>query len=344
MNKIRKKFTFSLSLLICGFFLIISNQTIAASSISNKNLHDVLLKQGYIEVPLKKGTNGYLFVEATFGSNIHYPLLLDTGCGHTNLDPKMMEKFNFQKTGRVRAGGNGDSYSKMEYEIIIPTLQLGNFITHDETVYVASHSPPAEMQINKKSEAGLLGIDFLRKHSAIIDIANQYLYLKPTNKNQLLSNQSIYYQKILLDAGYKSIKLEHSSDNLLLLTASINNAQSEKYLLDSGSIMLLSLDYAKKQHLPLAERQIVMGKGADNGAMKMFRISIDQLKVDSSTWNPSFALATGFQYIQKGVGIALAGVIGIDWMNATHAIIDIGSDKIFIKPVAALTTGTNDRR
>lgn len=298
-------------------------------------MHTSLLHQGYVAIPLKEGTSGYLFVEISFGNNDHYPLMLDTGSCYNKLDPTIIIKFHFKKTGKAKKGSGGGGYSGLEYEVTVPEFQLDNYAIHNETAYVANHSFSFEnVKLNKKYNAGFLGIDFLRKHSAIIDIKNQYLYIKTAQKNTELLKMSVNYQEILMNSGYKLVRLDQSPRcHLIILNAAINNFKPGQFLLDSGSILLLSLDYVKRQSLPLTG-PIAISKGVDGGNMKIFKTSIDNISVGPVSWNPDFVIATNFKYITRGVGTPLVGVIGIDWMKAHRAIIDVANNKIYLQPIS----------
>jgi hypothetical protein len=322
----KKFFVALLILLTCTFFLSLTTHVAAAE---NKNLHNALLQQGYIAIPLKTSANGYLFVEAAFGNNNHYPLLLDTGSAHTTLDPKMMAFFNFPKTGKTKTGGGGGGFGSMYYQIIIPVLQLGNFIDNHENAYIANYSFNF-FNLNHELNAGILGIDFLRKHSAIIDVDHKTLYLQST-KNQTTTDLFDHYQNILLDAGYSLINLEYSPHNFSIIAASINHSKSAPFFLDSGcNPSLLALDFVTSQNLPLMG-SFILEKGSDGVNMKMYRVAVERLSVGSVMWSPNIILATDFHYTQAGVGMPVVGVLGIDWMRDQHAILDLGDNKIFVK-------------
>jgi hypothetical protein len=76
---------------------------------------------------------------------------------------------------------------------------------------------------------------------------------------------------------------------------------------------------------------ITTTKGTDGGVMKIFKTSIKKISVGPVDSFPKQVLVTDFKYIQKGVGIPLAGVIGIDWLREHQAILDMRNNLVFIK-------------
>jgi hypothetical protein len=225
-------------------FIFSSKITAAQNVLNSSFLRDYLLDQGYVEIPLKQGSGDYFYIETSFGNHTLYPLLLDTGCGHTSIDPKLMHFFHFEKTGKSRIGGGG-GYGEKQQEVKIPILQLDNFNSHNETVYILNQ-PLLHLELNHQPGLGLLGIDFLRKHSAIIDILNQRLYLQSAQYNPTFKNLSLIIQNVLKKSGYRNIHLMRSPHGLIIINAKINQYKLAQFLLDSGSIILLSSEYVKK--------------------------------------------------------------------------------------------------
>lgn len=315
-NRLKKYSYFALFI----FSLLVGTNPSHASSSSN--LHDALLKEGYVSIPLHVGPEDYFFIEGSFGNEIRYPLVVDTGSDHINLDPRIMKVFNFKKTDKTAVAGGAGGFGSRMYEVMIPVFRLGNFISYNQRAFIAKHPYSS---LNKQPRFGMLSITFLRKYSAVIDVKNHYLYLKSFGGHLTAETQ-----KLLLNAGYQSIQLMHSPNNFLIINAKVNDVISGIFFLDSGdNPSLLSLKFVKRNRLPLGN--IIMDSGSAGESIKLYKTSIQKISVNTIDWFPKYILATDFKYIENGVGMPLAGVLGMDWMKAHDAVIDIGSDKIYIR-------------
>lgn len=310
-------------LLLILLLVFFCNPVTAELKPINSVLHNYLTERGFSAIPLKQDSSHYLYVEASFGNNVLYPLLLDTGCGHTSFGPETLRLFDFKKTGKSRVGIGGGGYGGLEPEVLIPSLILGQFVTNDETVFILNH-PLTHLSLHRKPALGLLGIDFLRKHSAIIDFSDMRLYLKN------FSNEQTPLNFLTQQFAYKTSHLERSPNGLPIIEAKINQSKPLEFLLDSGSIILLSSQHIKALGLPLIG-PIDQSRGTDGGEMKFFKTIIEKISVGSVDSFPKHVIATNMQYIQKGVGRPLAGVIGIDWLREHQVILDANSDVVFLK-------------
>ena len=63
--------------------------------------------------------------------------------------------------------------------------------------------------------------------------------------------------------------------------------------------------------------------------MQLFKTGKNNFSIGKTVWTPESLFAMDFKYIS--VGTPICGVMGIDWMQAKQAIIDIGANMIYIK-------------
>jgi len=263
--------------------------TTQASASNLPSIQTRLIQLGYTAIPLHKAQRQNTFlVDASFGNgtgkNKPITLILDTGSATTYINQKIVNQYNFKQTEKYFISGGIDGHHYRTPQVIIPTVHLFNFTSHNEYAYSQRHSP--------LSTSGILGLDFLRKHQAIIDIYHQKLYLKLN-----IDQSKDVLQKILLSFGYQLVPLERSPSGQQTLMIKINHANPARFMLDTGvpPELLIDVKYAKK---------------------------LGQIK------NKDIATAD-LQYAQ--VGIPIVGVAGLDWMDKAHAIIDTENDRLYLK-------------
>lgn len=291
--------------------LILVNTQAYASSLSN--IQTNLIQLGYTAIPLHKAPHqNTLLVDVSFeselGKNKPVTLILDTGSATTYINQKLVKQYHFKQTDNSIISGGIAGHRYRSYQVIIPAIRLLNFTSHNEYVYSQRRS--------FLSTSGILGLDFLRKHYAIIDTSNQKLYLK-LNIDKPTEAQSTALQKIFLTSGYKLISLERSPSGQQTVMIKINHYPPARFMLDIGVPLELMLDihYAKKLGLPNFHSSI----------------QIKNISIGSISWysNKNVSVAD-LHYAQ--IGIPIFGVVGLDWMQKTHSIIDTANDWLYVKP------------
>jgi hypothetical protein len=195
---------------------------------------------------------------------------------------------------------------------------LDNFMSQNEEFYL-SEKNYSYIKIGKQTVVGLLGLDYLMRHQAIIDIVGRRLYVKPID---------MFYDE-RLNFSLPTIPLIYTPSGHVTVKASINNAKVQHFLLDTGvPVLMIAADYAKTLNLKYSAPAI-MGKGSGGADMLIFPTHINQLTIGKLNYIPKQVLIANLQNAQ--VGMPIAGVIGLDWMQANHAIIDLQRDVIYIK-------------
>jgi|GEM_PF-2489918 len=288
------------------------------------SFQDILLSQGFVEVPIRLTSQGQMtpFLDVSFGDTTKHAFILDTGSVHVDIDPHFAQFYKRRSEKGIWAGG-GDSQRRLLVAVDIPKLQLGKFSAANVKAYVMDNS---FIKLNGLSSAGKLGLDFLRHYQAIVDIQSLRLYLNPHPKRAI---DFKLVRQALLNTGYQQLFLATTSSGHQVLTGQINQAKLVSFLLDTGvPNSFLSLSYAKSLQLPLSSQPLV-AKGAGGGAMQLFKTGKNNFSIGKTVWTPESLFAMDFKYIS--VGTPICGVMGIDWMQAKQAIIDIGANMIYIK-------------
>ncbi len=135
-------------------------------------------KMGYTYVPLRITPRGYVEVEGTIGAST-YSFLLDTGAFVSQLEPKIRER-NHLAYDTTRALLTAPYAGVKEVRLTqstVPGFKIGNQDLSDFRIgFAESHTfDPGFLH----EYGGILGPDLFHFHTAIIDLGNRALYLKP---------------------------------------------------------------------------------------------------------------------------------------------------------------------
>lgn len=322
-NLILIKILLFINLLVAIIFYGTTSQAHTSQIATQESiLRNILLDQNYIPVTLEFASkHNSLICMGTLDKTSSQPLLIDTGATTTNIDPISVKKAGLTPKNESIVAGGGDNLTHRAYKLTIPTLQLGNFIAHNEPSVILDQSPK---KIDKRHIMATLGMTFFRKHQSIIDIRGQHLYLKADTKKAHLDS----YHDRLIQMRYVAIPLVMTPSGHVIIKTQVNNSHSVNMLFDSGvPFTMLSADFAKK--LKLKTQSWIVGGGAGGGKIIILKTHIKTLTTESISWTPSFVGVMDFKNIK--VKTSIAGVIGLDWMQANNAIIDASNNMVFIR-------------
>lgn len=291
----------------------------------------LLLSLGYTAVPVRFVANGFsadsgtALVDAAVDGKAFYPFIIDTGSTVTTIDIHTARGNQFKYQNKTSTLGGEDSQRHPADQVLLSLLEFNSFTAKDILAYTENDT---FVKLDKKPIAGKLGLDFLKKYHAILDVPGKRLYLKlPTDNLQELKN-STTYQRSFFQAGLKKINLGYSPTGHALIAAQINNHTPVNFLFDSGvPNTILSLAYTKKLGLEL-QNFSKTGRGSGGGEMKFFKTHVNKISVNSINWLSRTIMVTDLKYAI--VDTPLFGVIGFDWMQDKKAIIDFANQSVFV--------------
>ena len=167
-------------------FILLFLLAVLIGCTSNKRVNDsplangtdtVMVSKGYDEVKLFKTRTGH--ITATIPVNGKpCVFLIDTGGGATLIDKSKRHKFGLEasKTGDYAAGiGSVSALVRTS-----ATFQINGYDIEEKDLYLMDISYiNSEFRKNHARQVdGVLGTDFLDKYGAVIDYAQQRLYLR----------------------------------------------------------------------------------------------------------------------------------------------------------------------
>lgn len=143
------------------------------------SLHEVLQQAKYKKIKFSVTKTQHLLVKATINS-ISGNFILDTGASNSCVGFESVELFQLKAgNSKTRAAGAGATgmYTQVAKN---NTLSLGRWKTAEFhlVIFDMTHVNEALQHYKVKPVQGILGADILLEGEAIIDYANQCLYLK----------------------------------------------------------------------------------------------------------------------------------------------------------------------
>jgi predicted aspartyl protease len=153
-----------------------------AAAPADNDLHEVLTKKGYTSVPMTRLKSGVLTVRAQVnGQDIQ--LLLDTGAPLIHVDPKRVTNLNLN--WKKVATGLPESAPRASVAVSdVESLTIAGVNTGKQQL-VAEDLSGANRSCELYGDPlidGLLGLQALERHSAVVDVQNLRLYLLPAAK------------------------------------------------------------------------------------------------------------------------------------------------------------------
>lgn len=144
-----------------------------------QDFQSILKKNHYKKINFKISKTQHLLVKATINS-ISGNFILDTGASNSCVGFESVELFQLKAgNSKTRAAGAGATgmYTQVAKN---NTLSLGRWKTAEFhlVIFDMTHVNEALQQYKVKPVQGILGADILLEGEAIIDYANQCLYLK----------------------------------------------------------------------------------------------------------------------------------------------------------------------
>lgn len=147
----------------------------AAEPGDNKGVDEALRALGYTTVPLRKTATNEFEVTATLNGNKSITMILSFQATSTILNTERLDELGikYEKTGQdFEVNGDSDPLYAMRTD----STTIGDGKIGQEEIMCINFS---EFSVfDEYRVTGILGREFLSKYNAIIDFANQKLYLK----------------------------------------------------------------------------------------------------------------------------------------------------------------------
>ena len=289
----------------------------------------ILQQQGYGVVELKRPQPNTLTVQAKINGNPAV-LVVDTGwSGHgITIDSESagsLRSLSAAPTVKAQAlsGKQLTGYKKG----VVDTVSLGNVEMHHvpvSVVYIGGlHDAATRRGIGAN---GFLSAGFLRTCSAVIDLHNLRLYLRPPG-----TGHRAVLGPALRGAGLAEIPFSVTGNSLPVVNAEINGATGSM-LVDTGKV-LTGVDSRLASKMQVAGFSSRVGTLDAAGAiMKTELAKIHSFKIGGVNLRaPDIRLEQFSLYTQTHGKVI--GVLGIDILGPNGTIIDFGNLKLYCYPL-----------
>lgn len=285
----------------------------AASARSPISL-EVLRRDGYGSVDLEKGGQNRLFVPAEInGKKIR--LLLDTGWGADGitLGVKASEFGIVAEKGPHAVMSASGARTRIAHGVA-QSVAMGNVRIVGTPIY-----------FGRFYESGILGHGFLKRNSAIIDLTNLRLYLRPPGKGHRVD-----LGPALTAVGMAQAPFAEASHGSYVINVEVNGAPTQMALDTGAQLTMLDRRFAQAAHTRGWGRDVrqidAAGKisPADFAGTKTFKIEGIPIRT------PVVALARFAGYDLTGG--KMVGLLGLDVIGMNWGIIDVAQQKFYFTP------------
>lgn len=299
---------------------------------------DIIKRDGYGSVELRHSGMNEFVVQGTINGRA-VRLILDTGAASQNTiltnsfaaflrtPPHPIKDSGVSMTGRriehLRQG-TVDSLMLGPVQISNTTVDFGSF------EHLARRNPQGmflvpslgEAQANRTDADGFLGLGFLQRCGAIIDLANKRLYLKPPGVGRVPQLSAA-----LKAVGFAEANLQLTSLGLLV-EVSVNDMPT-KMVIDTGAgfsvIDTRFGEQAKLKSYRATGVRLTDSAGADTSVSWVdptsFKVGgIDALRTRVIVLPTSFYQPTGGK---------VGGLLGADFLGQSWGIIDFAQHKLY---------------
>jgi predicted aspartyl protease len=289
----------------------------------------VLQQQGYGMVELKRPQPNTLTVQAKINGQSAL-LIVDTGwSGHgITLDN---ESAGSLKTPMTASTSHAEALSGKTLtglkNGVADTVSLGNVEMHRVPIVVANVAGLHDSSVRQRIGAnGFLSAGFLRTCSAVIDLHNLRLYLRPpgTGRRAVLG-------PAMRGAGLAEIPFTITGNALAVVNAEINGATGAM-IVDTGKT-LTGVDARLAPKMKIAGYSSRVGTIDAAGALTRTELAkIQSFKIGGVNLRAPDVRLEQFPLYTK-TGGKLIGFLGIDILGPNGAIIDFGNLRIYCYPL-----------
>lgn len=332
MNHLRRTFAAAAIVVLIGLCPDALLQSSSGQGVAEgraKKLSRLLTKRGYVEVPLTLNKTGLLDVKVEV-DGVPMLFILDTGANNLNLDRASAEraKLTVKKVEEKTAALGGAvpaGVTKINRFLVGPVEGAAETYVVDFS-YLQSWrkdhgDPPCD---------GVLGNNYLKQFSAVIDCAGLKLYLlDPAHRAKRLA-------KRMTSRGYVEVPLEFNKNGLLDVKV-VADGTPFLLFLDTGYTTFASLERksAERANLSIQEHErkaAALGGALATGQAKIARLSVGGLTSAADAQVVDFSPTNATR--QANGAPPCDGVLGGRFLAHYAAVIDYAHQKLYVREPA----------
>jgi len=250
-------------------------------------------------------------------------LLVDTGSNQLILDAEAAESFG------VRPSQRGLRYIRFT-QINGQDLPVGfaqnvtagsmNFGSRLVTLSDSIHSDAGKTHID-----GVLGLDILLRHKALINCRTKLVFFKVDQA------QRISLGSVAASEKFTRVSIRREENGALTVPCSIRG-QPTRLLIDTGAfVTILHEGFVRSLGLAVEPTRISAQFGRA-GSRKIRAAKLDDLNIGAFKMSPEkFGVAPLPRFALQQGDTKIAGILGMDTLYICHAIIDLDGMNLFLK-------------
>lgn len=302
----------------CALLLLVSTLPLHA-----RVSFDALQRDGYGMVALERPEPNVLAVLATINGR-KARLVVDTGWGEDGLTVHSGYLSALHSPGSMKQIGYSASGKRMGamHRSTADVVSLGNVQMRQVPIYCGSLGALEHSSNRKIGADGFLGSGFLQTCSAIVDLHNLRLYLRPpgTGRRAIIGGA-------MKAQGLSEIPLTFGNHNCFVPVEI--NGNSGTMIVDTGA-SFAGVDQRYLEKIKLAARTSRVQSIDATGTLS--RTGLTELKSFHIAGVPVYApdLRSGrFGFYDHSRG-AVVGLLGMDILGKNGSIIDFGQKKLYL--------------
>jgi predicted aspartyl protease len=273
---------------------------------------DVLRRDGYGSVPLIKGGQNRLFVRAEINGE-KVELLLDTGFGAPGItigfDPARIH-LTAQKGINLGTGASGTRVAIGHG--MAKSVVMGNV-----------HIQGAPVYFGRFFGAGFIGRGFLKTNSAVVDLPNLTMYLRPPGKGRQANLAGA-----LRSIGMSEAPFSENAEGHFIVDVELNGLPA-KMMLDTGAqVTEIDARFAKAAKARGWKRDNVFRVDAA-GAVTHGDLAGTKALSIAGTRVRAPTVLLGNMSFYNSTGGKVVGVLGLDVIGQNWGIIDFGRKRFY---------------
>jgi predicted aspartyl protease len=283
-------------------------------------------EDGYAVVPMARGNHLHLFAPVSVnGSKIMW-FLVDTGFPRSLISPDLGRALpvpsiiteqspNFLSIGSSTRIVYARSVKSMD-------MELGpGFFVQKPIAFSAEKTNEVRIAFNKE---GILGMDLLSKHGAVINCRTQQIFFSRTGSNLPLPRQGFE------EMGLTYVPIRITPEGYVEVEGTINGIEYS-FLVDTGAFWTtLDPEVQQKSHLPIVRRGTGTLPYYGQSHVPFVMARLPDFKIgDYEVKNQILCFAS----IHRPPGGTLhkwGGLIGADLLFNHHAVIDLGNRGLYL--------------
>jgi predicted aspartyl protease len=250
-------------------------------------------------------------------------LLVDTGSNHVMLDADAATSFGVTPSQRGLHYIRFSEINGRELPLAFAQSLMAGSMSFGSILVTLRNS--SQSDAGKTHVDGVLGLDLLTRHKAVINCRTKFIFFKVDQTRQVDLSSVASAEK------FTKIRLRREQDGALTVPCSIHG-QPARLLVDTGAFITIFHEaFLRSVGIPVEATRVSAHFTRGTGR-KLSAGQINDLKIgDFKTPPAKFGVTALPNFTLQQAGIRISGILGIDTLYDCHAIIDLDGMNLFLK-------------